>query len=119
MDNKRRFVYSVSLKEAIAMDELEKQFLTELLQHRMEVHYHRICNEKTYQERKEELEYFSEMEKKYQKVLGSLADDDKEIIKNYVEDVSDHATTETERYYRSGFEDGLKLMGALIRYYIR
>lgn len=119
MDIKGRFVYSVSLKEANAMDELEKQFLQELLQHRMEVHYQRICDAKTYQQRKEELKFLEEMEEKYQKVLASLGAEDKEIIKVYVEDVSDRATEETERYYHCGFEDGLKLMGALIRYYIR
>lgn len=101
------------------MDESEKQFLKELLSHRMEVHYQRICDAKTYQQRKEELKYLEEMEEKYQKVLHSLSDEDKEIIKTYVEEVSDKATEETEIYYRSGFEDGLKLMGALIRYYIR
>lgn len=101
------------------MDGSEEQFLKELLAHRMEVHYQRICDAKTYQQRKEELKFLEEMEEKYQKVLHSLSDEDKEIVKIYVEDVSDRATEETERYYRSGFEDGLKLMGALIKYYIR
>lgn len=101
------------------MDESEKQFLKELLAHRMEVHYKRICDAKSYQQRKEELEYLDELEEKYQKVLHSLSDEDKEIIKTYVDDVSDKATNETENYYRCGFKDGLQLMGSLIRYYIR
>lgn len=101
------------------MDEYEKQFLKELLGHRMEVHYKRICDAKSYQQRKEELEYYDEMEAKYRKVVASLSEEHREVIKEYVENVSDAATEETERYYRSGFEDGLKLMGALIKYYIR
>ncbi|MSA03348.1 hypothetical protein GKG47_17585 [Lactonifactor sp. BIOML-A3] len=101
------------------MDESEKQFLRELLSHRMEVHYQRICDAKSYQQRKEELEYYDEMEEKYRKVFTSLSEEHQKVIREYVENVSDAATEETERYYRSGFEDGLKLMGALIKYYIR
>lgn len=101
------------------MDESEKQFLKELLSHRMEIHYLRICDAKSYQQRKEELEYYDEMEEKYRKVVVSLSEEHREVIKEYVENVSDAATEETERYYRSGFEDGLKLMGVLIKYYIR
>lgn len=100
------------------MDEYEKQFLKELLGHRMEVHYKRICDAKTYQQRKEELEYYDEMEEKYRKVVASLSEEHQKVIKEYVENVSDAATEETENYYVSGFTDGLKLMGALIKYYI-
>lgn len=119
MDKKKGFVYSVSLKEANAMDELDKQFLKELLLHRMEVHYHRMSNEKTYHQKKEEMESYMEMEKQYQKVLSSLSEADREVIKTYVDEASDKATNETENYYRCGFQDGLQLMGSLIRYYIR
>ncbi len=119
MDKGNSFVYSVSLKEAITMDEMDKQFLLETLRHRMEVHYHKMSNEKTYNQKKEEMNAFLEMEKNYQKVLASLAETDREVIKTYVDDVSDKATNETENYYRCGFKDGLHLMGTLIRYYIR
>lgn len=101
------------------MDELEEQFLNELLAHRMEIHYKRICEAKPYSQRKQELEYYSELENKYQKILDTLGEEHQKTLMEYVEHVSDKATEETENYYRSGFDDGLKLMGALIRYYIR
>lgn len=101
------------------MDELEEQFLNELLAHRMEIHYKRICEAKPYSQRKQELEHYSELENKYQKILDTLGEEHQKILMEYVEHVSDKAMEETENYYRSGFDDGLKLMGALIRYYIR
>lgn len=101
------------------MDEQEKDFLKELLAHRMEIHYQRICDAKPYQQRKEELEHLKRIDESYKKVLDSLPEEHQEIITEYVERVSDAATEETENYYTSGFKDGLKLMGALIRYYIR
>ena len=78
-----------------------------------------MSNEKTYHQKKEEMESYMKMEKQYQKVLSSLSEADREVIKTYVDEASDKATNETENYYRCGFKDGLQLMGSLIRYYIR
>ena len=101
------------------MDELEEQFLHELIAHRMEIHYKRICEAKPFSQRKQELEYYDNLEKKYQKILESLSEEDQTILIEYVDHISDRASDETENYYRCGFKDGLKLMGALGKYYIK
>lgn len=101
------------------MDKLDEQFLREVIGYRMEVHYKRICNAKSYSERKQELEYLDEMENKYQEVTNSLSKEQKKIIREYVDYITDRVADETDTYYHCGFEDGMKLMGAFIKYCIK
>ena len=95
------------------MDELEQNFLSELCNMRLQIAYQRFLKERTAEEAEKEQKRDNHIEELYNRLLEISSEEDKELFKEYADEVTYRESDECDFYYLSGVKDGILLQGII------
>lgn len=95
------------------MDELERDFLNEVRNMRMEIAYKRLLQTRTHKEAKRVNERDNAIEELYQQVEKECTEEGKKLLFKYTDEMVYRECEDADFYHKSGFYDGVQLIAML------
>ena len=92
------------------VDELERDFLSEVCHMRMEIAYKKLLKTRTHKETKRVKERDEAIEELYQQVEKECTEEGKKLLFKYTDEMVYRESDDADFYYKSGFTDGVQLM---------
>lgn len=109
----------IQTKEDLRVDELERDFLKEVCQMRMDIAYQRLLKTRTHKEAQRVKERDAAIEELYQQIEKECTGEGKKLLYKYTDEMVYRESDDADFYYKSGFADGLQLMSGLQKMLIR
>ena len=92
------------------MDELERDFLKEVCQMRMDIAFQRLLQTRTHKEAERMAARDEAIDKLYDQVAKEYTDEGKKLLFKYTDEMVYRESDDANFYYKTGFTDGLQLM---------
>ena len=92
------------------MDELDRNFIDEICNMRMEIAFKRLLETRTHIEAKRVKARDDVIDVLYEKVLTECTEAGQKVFRQYVDEVAYRESDDADFYYKTGFSDGVQLI---------
>lgn len=92
------------------MDELDKEFIDEICNMRMEIAYKKLLKTRTHKEAEQVIARGEAIYTLYEKVAKECTEEGKKYLTQYADEVAYRESDDAEFNYKTGFTDGVQLI---------
>lgn len=92
------------------MDELDKEFIDEICNMRMEIAFRRMLESRTHTEAEQVMARGEAIYTLYKKVVKECTEEGKKYLAKYADEVAYRESDDAEFNYKTGFTDGVQLI---------
>lgn len=97
------------------MDELDQNFIDEVINMRLEIAYKRKQSKQTRVAAKKELDRDERIDEIYNSLEEECTERGKKLLLEYSDEIAYRESDDADFYYESGFLDGVALIAALLK----
>lgn len=92
------------------MDELERKFLDEIINMRLEIAYKRKLKTRSHEVAEKEIARDNKIEEIYNSLEMECTQEGKKLLQKYTDELAYRESNDADFYYKSGFLDGIALI---------